>query len=211
MELFPTISGYFSCKEITDEIHGMLNSEFSEFSHLSNMSNQLPNLMFGQTSASLRQLATRTIFQHCFIKHRNCVAKLLPVDVIKETVSNMDANDIQPYEDYINFILNSTVLQAFVKHLGLPRDFLVNFEVELLLHRIAHKMSVLKAMPPENIFCESDGSLSDLSGSESAYSEEGGDSDLEYWWGVFKVRHAGWIETKSVALSLNNSSLLSRK
>lgn len=160
----------------------MLNSEFSEFSHLSDMSSQLPNLMFGQTSASLRQLAARSIFRHCFVKHRTCVAKILPVDIIKETVSGDGISDVYPYEDYINFILNSTVIQALVKHLGLPRDFVVNFEVELLLHRIAHKMSQMKAVPPENIFCESDGSLSDLSGSESAaYSEEGGDSDLEYW------------------------------
>ena len=171
--------GYFSCKEITEEIHGMLNNEFSEFSHLSNLSNQMPNLMFGQTSASLRQLATRTIFRHCFITHRTCVGKLLPIEIIKESVCS---NGIHPHEDYINFILNSTVLQALIKHLGLPRDFIMNFEVELLLHRIAHKMSQMKAMPPENIFCDSDGSCSDLSGSESTgYSEEGGDSDLEYW------------------------------
>ncbi|KAL4232720.1 hypothetical protein ACF0H5_007408 [Mactra antiquata] len=173
-------AGYFSRKEITDELRGMLHGEFSEFSHLSNISDNLVNLMFGQASATLKQLAARSIFHQCFIKHRRCISKLLPVDVIKETVEN--TRELHPYEDYISFILNTTVLQTLVKHLGLPRDFLVNFEVELLLHRLAHKMSSMKAMPPENIFCDSDGSLSDLSESESTgYSEEGGDSDLEYW------------------------------
>lgn len=167
-------SGYFSRKEITDEIHGMLNGEFSEFSHLSNISSNLVHLMFGQTSAGLKQLAARALFHNCFIKHRTSISKLLPVNVID--------HDLHIYDDYIGFVLNRTVLQTLVKRLALPRDFLMNFEVELLLHRIAHKMSRMKAMPPENIFCESDGSLSDVSDSESTgYSEEGGDSDLEYW------------------------------
>lgn len=158
----------------------MLNGEFSEFSHLSNISSYLVHLMFGQTSAGLKQLAARSLFHECFIKHRTCISKLLPVNVIQKSVTQ--ETDYHPYEDYIGFILNKTVLQTFVKSLGLPRDFLMNFEVELLLHRIAHKMSHMKAMPPENIFCDSDGSLSDISESESTgFSEEGGDSDLEYW------------------------------
>lgn len=173
-------SGYFTRKEVTEEIHTMLNGEYSEFAHLSTYSGHLVNLMFGQTSATLKQMAARSLFHQCFIKHRTCISKLLPVEVIQQSVSA--DHDIHTYEDYINFILNTTVLQTFVKSLGLPKDFLMNFEVELLLHRIAHKMSHMKAMPPENIFCDSDGSMSDMSDSDSTgYSEEGGDSDLEYW------------------------------
>ena len=158
----------------------MLETEFHEFSHLVTSGSQLVRLMFGQTSASLRQLATRTIFHQCFIKQKTCVSDLLASEVLKRSLT--EESNPHTYEEYIHLILNRTVLQMLIAKLGLPRDFLFNFEVELLLHRIANKMADLKPMPPENIFHDSDGSLSDYSDSESAqFSEEGGDSDLEYW------------------------------
>ena len=158
----------------------MLLGEFSEFAHLTNIASKICNMMFGQTTATLRQLAARTLFHQCFIKCQTGVSKLLPSEAIKQSV--IEESNGHSYEEYINFILNQSVLQLLISKLGLPTNSLINFEVELFLHRIANKFSGMKAMPPENIFCESDGDLSDLSDSESTqYSEEGGDSDLEYW------------------------------
>lgn len=170
-------AGYFSRREIVMEMCELLDSDFPEFSHLQSICNQLVSMMFGQTSASLTQLATRSVFHHCFIKNRMCVFKLLPSDSLKQKL--VDDNLHDAYEEYISFILNRTVLQALVAKLSLPKSSVVNFEVELLLHRLANKLSSLKAMPPENIFCDSDGSI-DLTDSDTTQSE-GGDSDLEYW------------------------------
>lgn len=176
-------AGYFSGREISDEIHGLLNNEFAEFSHLSNICNELVAQMFGQTTATLKQLATRSVLQQCFIKqHSSCFAHLFPAGVTTQNVCY--GHDQPSLEDQIHFQLNTSALQTLIKHLGLPCDFLVNFEVELLLCRIAHKFCQMKPVPPEDIFYDSDGgSMSELLDSESTdYSEEyGGDSDLEYW------------------------------
>lgn len=170
-------AGYFSRREIVMELCEFLESEFTEFSHLQSISNKLICMMFGQTSASLMQLATRSVFHHCFIKNRTCISNLLPSDSLKQKLVEDNYHDT--YEDYINFILNRTVLQTLVARLSLPKASLLNFEIELFHHRLANKLSHLKAMPPENIFCDSDGSI-DLSDSDATQSE-GGDSDLEYW------------------------------
>ena len=159
------------------EMCEFLETDFPEFSHLQSISNQLVQMMFGQTSASLMQLATRSVFHHCFVKNRTCVFKLLPSEGLKQKL--IEDNDLDTYEEYINFILNETVLQTLVAKLSLPKSSLLNFEVELFLYRLANKLSSLKAMPPENIFCDSDGSM-EFSDSDTTQSE-GGDSDLEYW------------------------------
>ena len=159
------------------EICEFLESEFPELSHLQSISNQLVCMMFGQTSASLMQLAARSLFHQCFIKSRTCLSRLLPSDGLKQKLIEENSHDT--YEDYINLILNQTVLQTLVSKLTLPKASVVNFEVELFLHRLANKLSQMKAMPPENIFCDSDGSL-DFTDTDTTQSE-GGDSDLEYW------------------------------
>ena len=159
------------------ELCEFLESDFPEFSHLQSISNRLLPMMFGQTSSSLMQLATRSVFHHCFVQNRTCIYKLLPSEGLKQKLIEDSYHDTN--EEYINLILNKTVLQTLVATLSLPKSSLLNFEVELLLHRLAYKLSSLKAMPPENIFCDSDGSV-DLSDSDTTQSE-GGDSDLEYW------------------------------
>ena len=159
------------------ELCEFLESEFPELSHLQSISNQLLQMMFGQTSATLVQLSARTLFHHCFIKSRTCVSRLLPGDSVTQKLIEENSHDT--YEDYINLILNRTVLQTLVSRLLLPKASVVNFEIELFLHRLANKLSAMKAMPPENIFCDSDGSL-DFTDTDTTQSE-GGDSDLEYW------------------------------
>ena len=160
-----------------EEICELLELEFPELSHLQSISNQLVCMMFGQTSASLMQLAARSVFHHCFIRSRTCISKLLPSDSLKQKLIEENSHDT--YEEYINFILNRTVLQTLVSRLSLPKASVMNFEIELFQHRLASKLSTLKAMPPENIFCDSDGSL-EFTDSDTTQTE-GGDSDLEYW------------------------------
>ena len=83
------------------------------------------------------------------------------------------------YDEYINFVLNRTVLRALVVRLNLPQDSLLNFEVELLLHQIASKFSSFKIMQPERFYSDSDDSA--VSDDSESSSLEEGDSDLEYW------------------------------
>ncbi|KAK3096831.1 hypothetical protein FSP39_003783 [Pinctada imbricata] len=136
-------------------------------------------MMFGKTTASLRQLAARSIFHHCFLKGSCCLAKLMPSDTLKMRFSNADLSQMDVYDEYINFVLNKTVLRALVVRLNLPQDSLVNFEVELLLHQLSSKFSSFKIIQPESFYSNSDDSA--VSEDSQSSSLEEGDSDLEYW------------------------------
>lgn len=145
------------------------------------MGNKLLHMMFGKTTASLKQLAARTIFTQCFLEGSNALGKILPVNTIKDRFSGADLQQIDVYDEYISLVLNKTVLKALVTRLGLPQDSIVNFEIELLLHQMASRFSSYKLLPPENVFSgESDDSLS-LTDSDVSASADEGDSDLEYW------------------------------
>ena len=172
-------TGYFNRKEIIEEINEYLENEFSEFVHLKSVSHKLVNMMFGRTTSSLRQLATRSIFHHCFLRGGCCLTKLMPSDTLKQRFSNADLTQMDVYDEYINFVLNRTVLRALVVRLNLPQDSLLNFEVELLLHQIASKFSSFKIMQPESFYSDSDDSA--VSDDSESSSLEEGDSDLEYW------------------------------
>ncbi|KAK3580495.1 hypothetical protein CHS0354_001094 [Potamilus streckersoni] len=172
-------AGFFSKKDIAEELMEYIDTDFPEFSHLRTVSSQLIHMMFGQTS-SLCQLTARTLFNHCFIKQRKCIHKLLPIKALHEKLNNDEYKPQDSYEEYINLILNKTMLQVLISQLSLPQDSLLNFEVELLLHRMANLFSTFKVTPPENMFSGEDYSI-DSNESDSAISPEEGDSDLEYW------------------------------
>ncbi|KAL5009734.1 hypothetical protein ScPMuIL_012039 [Solemya velum] len=172
-------AGYFTRKEIVEELQEYLEFDFPEFSHLQHYASQLISSMFGQTSATLRQLSARKLFQHCFINHTECLSKLLPIDTLIKKFTNEDLKFSDTYDEYINLILNRTVLRTLVSNLSLPHDSLLNFEVELLLYQMASLFSSFKFTRPENVFIGNTDTES--SDSDDSPSVGEGDSDLEYW------------------------------
>lgn len=177
--------GYFNTKEITEEVKELLDNEFPEFHHLKVVSHKLVRMMSGRSTAGLRQLATRTIFKQVFLQSTNSLGKLLPSTSLKFCLQNADLRQMDVYDEYINLVLNRTVLQALVVRLGLHGDSLVNFEVELLLHQMASRFSGFKILPPENLYSGESGESSVTEDSDLSTSQDEGDSDLEYWWPRF--------------------------
>ncbi|XP_062568077.1 uncharacterized protein LOC134230326 [Saccostrea cucullata] len=174
-------AGYFNRKEITEEVKELLDNEFPEFEHLKIVSDKLVRMMCGRTTAGLRQLATRTIFKQVFLQSTKSLGKLLPSTSLKSCLKNADLHQMDVYDEYINLVLNRTVLQALVVRLGLPGDSLVNFEVELLLHQMASRFSGFKVVPPESPYSGESGESSVSDDSDLSSSQDEGDSDLEYW------------------------------
>lgn len=169
-------------KEIIEELHEYLERDFPEFLHLRSLGTQLLHMMFGRGTASLQQLAARTIFHQCLIKNNGCLSKIIPVDSIGQEFTSDDFKQCDVYDDYVMVILNRTVLQALIHKLSLPQDSLMNFEAELVLHRMASKFSTFKAFPPDDIFnYTSDDSMNESEDSDSSLEQDEGDSDLEYW------------------------------
>lgn len=151
--------------------------------HLRSVSPKLVNYMFGKTSSTLKQAATRVIFRQCFLEHSSSLTKILPVDSLHYRYTEEDLGQQDVYDEYINFVLNKTVLKTLVHRLNLPMDSLLNFEIELLLHRMAAFFGSLKVLPPERTFSydsEAD-SISSGNSDDSSISSGEGDSDLEYW------------------------------
>ena len=175
------MSGYFSRKEITEEVKELLDNEFPEFDHLKVVSDKLVKMMCGRSTAGLRQLATRTIFQQVFLQSTKSLGKLLPSSSLQSCLKNADLRQMDVYDEYINLVLNRTVLQALIVRLGLPSDSLINFEVELLLYQMASRFSGFKILPPESMYNEDSGESSLSEDSELSTSQDEGDSDLEYW------------------------------
>ncbi|XP_071135639.1 uncharacterized protein [Mytilus edulis] len=174
--------GYFNRKEIVEEMSEYLENDFPEFLHLRSVCDKLVNYMFGRTSSTLQQTATRVIFKQCFLGKTCSLTQLMPADTLKQRFSDADLSNLDVYDEYINFVLNKTVLRALVDKLNLPHDSILSFEIELLLHQMASRFGACKVLPPENMFNgESDSSISSDDSNNSSFSPDEGDSDLEYW------------------------------
>ena len=61
--LFPFSAGFFSRAEIASELHAYIDAYFPDFQHLKLFGCELLSLLFGQLSASLRQLCARAVFR----------------------------------------------------------------------------------------------------------------------------------------------------
>ncbi|CAG2257658.1 unnamed protein product [Mytilus edulis] len=173
-------------------LHSELASAPHQYGHLVDMGkndiqlesvcDKLVNYMFGRTSSTLQQTATRVIFKQCFLGKTCSLTQLMPADTLKQRFSDADLSNLDVYDEYINFVLNKTVLRALVDKLNLPHDSILSFEIELLLHQMASRFGACKVLPPENMFNgESDSSISSDDSNNSSFSPDEGDSDLEYW------------------------------
>ncbi|CAG2212213.1 unnamed protein product [Mytilus edulis] len=170
--------GYFNRKEIVEEMSEYLENDFPEFLHLRSVCDKLVNYMFGRTSSTLQQTATRVIFKQCFLGKTCSLTQLMPADTLKQRFSDADLSNLDVYDEYINFVLNKTVLRALVDKLNLPHDSILSFEIELLLHQMASRFGACKVLPPENMFNgESDSSISSDDSNNFSFSPDEGDSD----------------------------------
>ncbi|KAK7494831.1 hypothetical protein BaRGS_00013958 [Batillaria attramentaria] len=174
-------AGYFSTVEVEGELSELLEQQLPEFSHLRQHTHQLVHLMFGGTTCTLQQLAARQLFKRCLVESTEYLCRILPVATIQQRFSPEDLGEREVYEEYMELVVNHTVLHGLVELLGLPKDTLLHLEVELLLQRLGLQVAGLKVHRPD----PTDPAVSDedASSDDSSYSvsQEEGDSDLEYW------------------------------
>lgn len=174
-------SGFFTTADVVSELQELLREDFSEFVHLNPIAKQLLHMLFGQTTASLKQLTTRVIFEEYFRNNIRRIAKLLSDEtrLIYENMSDICDHDI--YEEFVTTVLNKELLGRFIRHFSLPYDSLLNFETELLLQRMVVLFSSFQVGTTSLLFERQIPYNSSSDDSDLFANEEEGDSDLEYW------------------------------
>ncbi|CAH1799334.1 unnamed protein product [Owenia fusiformis] len=175
-------SGFFSKPEISRELFEYIDTDFPELSHLQGLGSKLLPAIFGNTSSSLRQQCARTIFQRCFIKCRKPHHLLFPPGTIGYFFTLEDFDLPEAYWRYLTELIDVPVLKNLVTILGLPKDLLSSFEIELLRQRLFSKFMQFQWFEwyDEEIDGAIGGVYSDYN-SNSDSPSDGGDSDLEYW------------------------------
>ncbi|KAK7107611.1 uncharacterized protein [Littorina saxatilis] len=172
-------AGYFSRPEIEEELIYLMDTFLPELSHLRQHRSKLVHLLFGRTTCTLQQLAARQVFRQSLVDSTTSLQRILPVATFRQQFQPAELRQREVYEEYIGLVVNHTVLRALVSLLGLPTDTLLCLQVELLLQQLGLRLSAFFVERPEAgcaLFDESDYPSSDYT-----VSEEGGDSDLEYW------------------------------
>ena len=173
-------AGYFSTADIVHELHGFIEEDFPSFEHLKIFGNKLINLMFGKTSASLRQLCVRKIFQNCLSKPSPGNQAFLGIeDKIRQKEIGLDFNLDLGFSEKATYwcdVINTDVLEGLITRLSLPADSLVYFEAELLAQRLCSRLCLFRY--PDD---EYENVLEWFSESDELTSGDEGDSDIEYW------------------------------
>lgn len=176
-------AGYFSSTEIADELVDLIDTYCPELSPLRQHRDCLVRRLFGGTTCTLRQLAARTVFRQCLVDSTAALQRILPVTTFQHRFQPLDLRQREVYEEYMGLVVNHTVLKALVALLALPADTLLCLQLELLHQQLGLRLSALSVDRPEldfNILSE-DHTQAASSEDNSEASEEGGDSDLEYW------------------------------
>lgn len=174
------IAGYFSRPEIEEELINLIDTHLPELSHLRQHRTQLVQRLFGCTTCSLQQLAARQVFRQCLVDSTAALQRILPVATFQQRFQPQELRQREVYEEYMGLVVNHTVLRALVSLLGLPTDTLLCLQVELLLQQLGLRLSAFHVERPDPVYpLVSDSEYP--SSSDSSVSEDGGDSDLEYW------------------------------
>ena len=162
--------GYFTQNQILEELEGymtkgtLISSTISlqqtdlNQSQLTSLGPKLVHLMFGGTTASLRQLCIREIFKSCFF--RDSSNQRSPVDLPMFSIETADEHR----------------LLDLVSLLNIPKDLLINLHVELFRQRLCISLQHCAAVLRDNAIY---GTINSDSDADSDLDEN--DSDLEYW------------------------------
>ncbi|XP_076445223.1 uncharacterized protein LOC143283073 [Babylonia areolata] len=173
-------AGYFSQPEIEEELLQLIDSLLPELWDVGQHRTRLLPLLFGGVTCSLQQLCARRVFRQCLVDSTHCLQRILPVSTFQQHFQPQELREREVYQEYMELVLNSTVLSALVSLLGLPTNALFCLQVELLLQQLGLKLSELHVERPDPS-CPLVGDEHPASSSDSSVSEDGGDSDLEYW------------------------------
>ena len=158
--------GFFTQNQILEELETYLkNGALMPSATISQNQSQvtclgprLIHLMFGGTTASLRQLCIREIFKSCFF--RDAVKPWTPVDLPMFSIETAGEH----------------TLTELISLLNIPKDLLVNFQVEMFRHQLcSHLQSCAATLRDYAIY----GNINSDSDVDSDLDEN--DSDLEYW------------------------------
>lgn len=174
-------AGFFNTAVVEGELSRLIEQQLPEFIHLQQHQGQLLHLLFGGTTSTLQQLSARQIFRLCLVESTQCLCRIVPAATFRQRFTLEDFWEREVYEEYMELVVNHTVLRGLVALLGLPADTLLYLEVELLLQRLGLRLTRLKVNRPDPVL--STQSDDDLSSDDSLYSvsQDEGDSDLEYW------------------------------
>lgn len=204
-------SGFFKDDSVHQELSTLIDSDFQEFRHLRQFVDLLIPLMFGLTSASLKQLAARCVFHNILMTNTKDQAKEhlkvaecpdIPKKPVNDTAIGLPLTVVFPQTDSNNLkshktqFWSSALLRKSLATFYIPLSLLTNFEAELLRCRMVVQFKSMRAIRPpcrasvvpvdeisDNIAeSNSDDSDSDVSSNFSSSEEDvENDSDLEYW------------------------------
>lgn len=173
-------AGYFTIADIMHELHGFIEEDFPSFEHLKIFGNRLVNLMFGKTTASLRQLCVRKIVQNSLAKPSAVNQAFLGIeDKMKQKEIGLDYNLDLGFGEKVTYwcdVITTDVLEGLISKLSLPADSLVYFEAELLAQQLCSRLCFFRY--PDD---EYENVLEWFSESDELTSGDEGDSDIEYW------------------------------
>ncbi|GAB1598107.1 uncharacterized protein LOC115214915, partial [Argonauta hians] len=172
-------SGYFTTDDILNELGDHMKDFFPEFINWIPIASQTIHMLFGQTTATLKQLSVRIIFQEYFCKNINYIATLMHQEArsLFESISDIYDRDI--YQEFINVVLDKKFLRRFLSHYSLPQNSLLNFLIELLFQRMLVLFSSFYIDTTSFLFEKQ--IPYDSSSDDSDFFANEGDSDLEYW------------------------------
>ena len=157
------------------ELHGYIDTDFPEFRHLKRFGDdKLLNLMFGGATSSLRQTCTRQLFQTTFFSHHSPSSALFHQTDDALTLDFFQSPD--HFHIYLNEMITEDVIDNLVDTLGLPKDSVVYFEIELFRQRMASMFRQFNWFK----YYDEDIDLGSDPDSEE-FSTDENDSDLEYW------------------------------
>nr|XP_006813298.1 PREDICTED: uncharacterized protein LOC100377111 [Saccoglossus kowalevskii] len=156
--------GYFSTAKTYNELLDYI-AEFPGCSHLGKIGPRLIHLLFGGTTTSLLQLCTRKLFQTCYMRSTDTLnSKLFP----NSDELNLECYDHYGdyYESYLLGILNRSQFEFLIDILHLPKNAILNFEIELLRQRLLSKFFQHDWFDERSI---------------GSHSDSENESDGEYW------------------------------
>ncbi|KAL8599016.1 hypothetical protein ACOMHN_006825 [Nucella lapillus] len=173
-------AGYFSKPEVEEELLQLVESDLPDvWPHLQRC--PLVPLLFGGTACSLQQLCARRVFRQCLVDSTRCLHTVLPGATFRHRFQPGDLRQREVYEEYMGLVVNRTVLAALVALLALPSSALFGLQAELLLQQLGLRLSGLRVERPHPACAPVASDRHASSSSDSSVSQDGGDSDLEYW------------------------------
>ena len=157
--------------------------------HLKRIGTPIISHLFGGTTATLRQLAARKIFQETLWERKSPISPQVFSRIFNADCSTHSLDNVEEYLTFLKEVVTPNALENLLHILKLPKDFLMYFEVELFRKRLICEFRQIQWFryqveevdeTGEGVYFMAAEFSGDSEGTDDSVSEEG-DSDLEYW------------------------------